>query len=254
MSALRLVSLTALLFAATALHGQWCSHDTGADRVRIILSSDCGNPESFDLRRNGDDGSIVVATREGSGGRWVIDPFTESIGSVTLCTKLCGHASVCRKATPSKEKDANGNNVCVAVFDFRCDEGAWTLAVQSKPNATLSYTRKREEGTKQRGELKAAPRQPAKMCDLAPDETVEIVPKPKASRTYTFAPIAVSQDELVGKKNVWTLGATQLLDRVQMPDGKRSRALTEAERSFVQIDIKELTLTLVSDQPAGGRR
>jgi hypothetical protein len=233
-----------MLAAAAAFADEpWCRKTSTPDVVRVNLSVDCGSPDRIEVRRNGNDKARLVGVRQDAGW-WRLDPFSESIDSVTLCSKVCGYASVCVAGVPKGERDAAGNRVCVADYTFDCDEAGWTLAIQAKPSATLTYTRKRA-AVEQRGEVKAVSLKATRMCDLSVDETVEIVPK---TTNYVFAPIPVSHDALQAKQNsVWILGRDALMDYVRLPQGRRSHPLTEQERTFFQVDIKELTLMIAGE-------
>jgi hypothetical protein len=168
------------------------------------------------------------------------------IKSVQLCSTICGVASSCVYGEAVPDRDKSGTKICVAEYELRCDEPAWTLNVASTPLVTLLYTRRRPEAgaLEQHGELKAAP---GRICDLALDEEVKLKPKMPV-KPYSFRYIPVSKAGLLEKRNSWTLGASELLQYVDLPGGRRAQGATDAESAFVQQDLKELKLTI---EPAG---
>ena len=244
------VTLAALSAAAATQAQAVCTAGHAPDAVRIVLSTECGAPDRIEVRRNGDDKNRLFGTKQG--GVWLLEePFTDSIGSVKLCSKVCGFASTCVAGKPKHDRAANGDNICVAEYRFDCDESAWTLAVQSKPAATLAYTR-RHETQEQRGVLKSGPLKAIEMCDLAPDERVSITPQTKT--TYTFKAIPVSFGELdVLRGKVLTLRPANLKKFVVPPAAVRSSGQSQNEDTFVQLDLKELTLMIAPSKPGGNR-
>lgn len=238
------VAVAIFIAVAAPAQSQFCTANHSPDVVRITLSSNCKAPGSVDVRRNGDDTNRLNATPDGTGA-WQIPKFSESIGSVVLCSRVCGFASACVRGVPKQERDRAGNNVCVAEYSFKCDESAWTLAVQAKPPTVLSYTRKRE-GQEQRGRLNVSALK-TEVCDLAADETVNLIPHTK--KTYSFKPIPVSYDTLDEQEGkALTLGAAKLMDYVIPPKSDRARPATANEAQFVILDIKELKLMIAPEQ------
>lgn len=242
-----LVAITLPLVFGSSTHAQFCKTTNTPDVVRIRLSPDCGDPARIELRRNGDDKVRVPAVRQHEGW-WLAPPYRDPMKNVSYCSKVCGYASVCVAATALPEHDAAGQRICVAEYKFGCEEAAWTLAVEASPPATLMYKRKREQSREQSGEMKAvpAPLKRAQICDLAVSETIEIIPQTRPH--YSFVPIPVWHEKLQGRRNQeWPLSRTTLIDYVRLPEGRRSRALSEGERAYFQLDIRELKLMIARE-------
>lgn len=75
-------------------------------------------------------------------------------------------------------------------------------------------------------------------------ETIEIIPQTKPH--YSFKPIPVSHAALYARKNhVWPIGRSTLIDYVRLPEErKRSRPLSEPERAYFQLELRELKLMI----------
>jgi len=235
------VIVAVALFAPVLGAQSVCSKDHRPDRIRVRFIGECGNPRDLqELRVGGDSRFVLLAAIKKDEGYWEGRGFPSMIKSVQLCSNVCGVASSCVSGKATPDRDKNGSKICVAEYEFRCDEPAWTLNVSSTPLVTLSYTRRRPEAesVEQRGELKAAP---GRLCDLASDETVSLKPQVKP---YSFRDIVVSKASLVMKRNTWTLGASELLRYVELPGGRRPQGASDAESAFVQQDLKELKLTI----------
>lgn len=153
------IAIAAVLLVAPAVQAEepWCKATQKPDLVRVRLAVQCGEPARIELRRNGDDRAPVQGVKQDDGW-WLVPKFNDAMNSVTLCSEICGFASACAAAVPVGEREAGtGRRVCVAEYQFSCDERAWTLAVQANPQSRLRYTRKRDESREQRGEISASP-------------------------------------------------------------------------------------------------
>jgi hypothetical protein len=236
------IVLAAITFVPTLRAQSFCSTEHRPDRVRVRLIGDCkATEESLQLRVGGDSSSVLVVPFQKNEGYWEGRGFTSMIQSVQLCSARCDFASSCisGKAVPDRDKD--GTKICVADYEFHCDEEGWTLNVTSDPPVPLSYTRRRPDtqSVEQRGGFRLAP---GRICGLASDEVVNLKPKVK---TYTFRDIPVSRTRLEQEKSTWKLGPSKLLAYIDLPSGRRSHPeATDAEGFFVQQDLKELTLTI----------
>lgn len=240
------VMMTMALFAPVLGAQSFCSKEHSPDRIRIRLIGNCATPERLQMRKGGDNRSVLTVTLQRDQGYWEGPGFPSMIKSVQLCSTLCGVASSCVYGEATPARDSSGTKICVAEYVLQCDEPAWTLNVSSTPLVTLLYTRRRPDADalEQHGELKAAP---GRICDLALDEEVKLKPKMPV-KPYSFRYIPVSKAGLLEKRNSWTLGASELLQYVDLPGGRRAQGATDAESAFVQQDLKELKLTI---EPAG---
>jgi len=240
-----------LIFIAVPLLAQaqssFCSKDSIPDVIHVTLVN-CGEQKELFLRHDGDDRDLRPLTPTATPGVWQLNPLGGSVESNVLCTTFCGYASTCLSGSPHPDKE-NGKKICVAQYEFRCNEEAWTLAVQSSPSVTIDWTRKRS-GVEQRGELKTTP---GKLCDLASDEEINLKPQ-IAVTTFTFRDIPVKQKDLQQQRSkTWTLGPNDLVKYVVRPEGKRTEPPSDVEKAFLSSLLSELTLKIDSKSKSGGK-
>src|SRR5205085_10477885 len=122
-----------------------------------------------------------------------------SVESNVLCSRFCGYPSTCLAGIPHTVKE-NGKKSCVAEYEFRYEkQDVWTLQVQSSPPVAVDWTRKRPKAgsMEQRGELRETP---GKLCDLAPDEEINLKPQLRANSQFSFRDIPVSRAALLQQK------------------------------------------------------
>lgn len=242
----RTLMLVAMALFAPALAAQFCNKEYSAERIRIRLNGNCGSPSAPLYLRMAATTTILTAGPNASEGYWEGGGFSQKIKAVRLCTTICKYASICVAGEPVRDKDKEGNNICVAEYTMPCEPG-WELGVSSVPPAVkLSYTRRRPDpdSVEQRGELKAAPG--SRICDLAVDEVVKLKPELK-SNNYSFKDIPISHAILEPRKGKsWPMGINDFKPYLVLPDSRRaqSTAATPAEEAFVQSDLKKLILKI----------
>jgi len=246
--------LAVSLIAAGTARGQGCNAQSHADRVRVTLI-DCGDLKQVFVRHDGNDREPVALRPTATPAVWETAGFDGSIESNVLCSKFCPWASECATPTPKVDKEG-GKNICVATYQFRCDEDGWTLLVQSAPAViNVDWTRKRaiQGSIEQRGELKAAP---GKLCDLASDETINLRPKLSSSTPFTFKDIPIKRSELEQQKEQkMTYGPTDLVRYINPPPGRRTQPLSDVEKSYLAQQLRELTVKIdgLKATAAGGQ-
>lgn len=223
------------MFAQTS----WCNKASRADVVRVVLIN-CGKQDEINLRQDGNDETLIKLKPTAASGIWEEKWPGGAIESNVLCSTVCHFASDCKRGKP-KPETKDGNDVCVAEYEFRCEEPAWTLSVRSTPLVTVDWTRKRGE-IQQRGALRAAP---GKLCDLADDEEVKLKPKLPPKSQFSFRDIPVTHDDLQRQKlNTLTLGPNDLVSYVVAPEGRRRPPLSDYEKEFLKKDLRELVMMI----------